>query len=93
MKNKSVMVTGIANFTGSSSVKEPVREMDMPEMPCHVTLRLSVRGGFEITDVNNESIGQGAMGYSALDGCLQRCGNVWEFVEGRGYGAEVQGEK
>ena len=68
MKNKSVMVTGIANFAGSSSVKEPVREMDMPERPCHVALGLSGRGELEITDVNNEYIGQGAMGYRVLDG-------------------------
>ena len=76
MKNKSVMATGIANFTGSSSVKEPVREMDMPGRPCHVALGLSGWGGFEITDVNNEYIRQGARGYSVLDGCLSRCGNV-----------------
>jgi len=32
------------------------------------TLRLSGRGELEITDVNNEYIRQGAMGYSVLDG-------------------------
>ena len=40
------------------------------------------RGELEITDVNNEYIRQGAMGYSAPDGFLSRCGNVWEIVEG-----------
>ena len=68
MKNKSVMATGIANFTGSSSAQEPVREIDVPGRPCHVALRLSGRGELEITDVNNEYIGQGAMGYKVLDG-------------------------
>ena len=82
MKNKSVTATGIANFTGSSSAKDSVWEMDMPERPCHVALRLSGRGEFEITDVNNEYIRQGDVGYSVLDGCLQRCGNVWEIVKG-----------
>ena len=56
MKNKSVMVTGIANFTGSSSVKEPVREMDVPDRPCHVVFQSSGRGELEMTDVNNEYI-------------------------------------
>ena len=45
-------------------------------------LKFLGRGEFEITDVNNEYIGQGAMGYSMLDGCLSRCGNVWEIVKG-----------
>ena len=67
MKNKSVMATGIANFTGSSSLKEPIREMDVPE-PCHVALGLSGRGEFEITDVNNEYIGQGSDGVFCAGG-------------------------
>jgi len=32
-------------------------------------LKPSGRGELEITDVNNEYIRQGAMGYSVLDGC------------------------
>ena len=61
MKNKSVMVTGIANFAGSSSVKEPVREMDVPKRPCHVALRLSGRGEFEITNINDYYINYGRL--------------------------------
>ena len=81
MKNKSVMATGIANFAGSSSVKEPVREMGVPGRPCHVALRLSGRGEFEITDVNHEYIRQGDVGYSVLDGYWSDAGTFegWVF--------------
>ena len=45
-------------------------------------LKPSGRGELEITDVNNYYIDKGSMGYRVLDGCLPRCGDVREFVEG-----------
>ena len=38
------------------------------------TLEPSESGEFEITDVNNEYIRQGAMGYRVLDGCRSDAG-------------------
>jgi hypothetical protein len=35
----------------------------------------------KITNVNNEYIRLGSDGYCVLDGCLARCGDVWETVE------------
>ena len=61
MKNKSVMATGITNFTGSSSADEPVREMDVPKRPCHVALRLSGWGELEITNINDYYINYGRL--------------------------------
>jgi len=64
----------------------------MPGRPCPVTLLLSGRGEPGSTDVNNYYINQGRMGYKVLDGCLPRCRDVREIVEGFGDGAEIQGE-
>jgi len=43
------------------------------------TLKPSGCGEFEITDVNNEYIWQGAMGYSVLDKYRSDAGTFWWF--------------
>jgi glucose-1-phosphate thymidylyltransferase len=55
------------------------------------TLKPSRRGELEITDVNNYYINLGRMGYRVLYGCLPRCGDFREFVEGGDDGGEIQG--
>jgi glucose-1-phosphate thymidylyltransferase len=44
------------------------------------TLKLSGRGELEITDVNNEYIRQGAMGYSVLDGYWSDAGTFGSLL-------------
>ncbi len=44
------------------------------------TLRPSGRGELEITDVNNEYIRQGAMGYSVLDGYWSDAGTFGSLL-------------
>jgi glucose-1-phosphate thymidylyltransferase len=57
------------------------------------TLKPSGRGELEITDVNNEYIRQGMMGYSVLDGCLARCGDVWKLAASVSYGGLKEKEQ